>query len=105
MATKFIWTIPTTNVDGTAITAGEITGYRIGIRPATGTAGTYPTLVSVSDPAATSEPFSALATPMAPGNYAAAIMSVGPTNSAWSSEISFAVAAPAPNPPSGFGVA
>jgi hypothetical protein len=96
----FKWTDPTTNVDGTAVTTGEITGYTIGIRPSTGTVGTYPTLVNVSGASATS---AALPT-LAAGTYDAAIMSVGPINSAWSAEVSFTIAE-TPNPPSGFSVA
>ncbi len=103
--TKFTWTDPTTNVDGSAITTGEVTGYSIGVRPSTGTAGTYPVLTAVAGATATSEAYSALSSVLAPGNYAAAIQTVEPVNSAWSAEITFTIAAPVPSPPVNFGVA
>jgi hypothetical protein len=96
MSTTFNWAIPITNTDGTTITAGEITGFHIGTRQG-GVAGTYPTLTPVASPTATS----ATAT-FAPGTYNAAISTVGPVNSAFSSEITFTVAQPVPNPPTGF---
>ena len=99
---EFSWQPPTTNVDGSAIVAGEITGYQIGIRPSTGTVGTYPTLVSVSGPTTTAELLSALPTPLAAGSYNAAIQTVGPIDSAWSTEIAFTIAPPTPGPPTGF---
>ena len=94
--TTFTWVIPTKNTDGTTIAAGEITGYHIGTRQG-GTAGTYPTITPVIDPTATTatETF-------APGTYNAAIQTIGPANSAFSSEITFTVALPVPLPPSGF---
>ena len=36
------WTDPTTNTDGSPIASGEITGYQVGVRLASGQAGTYP---------------------------------------------------------------
>jgi hypothetical protein len=101
---KFTWTDPTVNTDGSAITAGEITGYQIGVRPSTGTAGTYPLLTAVAGATATSEAFTSLSTILAPGSYAAAIQAIGPSNSGWSSEITFSIAAPIPSPPSAFSV-
>ena len=106
MATPtFTWTDPTKNTDGTAITAGEVTGYQIGVRPSSGTPGTYPVLTSIAGSTATSEPLTSLSSVLAPGAYAAAIQAVGPVNSAWSAEISFTIAPPTPNPPTGFGLA
>lgn len=109
---QFTWVVPTTNTDGTAITDGEITGYTIGIRSlssAGSSAGTYPTLVPVSSPTATTETLAqvaaALGKPLAPDNYAAAIRSVGPVASDWTAEQDFTVDAPKPNPPSVFSVA
>jgi hypothetical protein len=98
----FSWTIPTLNTNGSAILAGEITGFSIGIRSSTGTAGTYPTLIAVASPTATTAPM--IATPLEPGAYAAAIQTVGPADSAWSAEVAFTITA-APQPPSAFGVA
>jgi len=103
--TKFTWVVPTTNTDGSAITAGELTGYDIGVRPASGTAGTYPIMTTVADPAATQEPIASLSAVLAPGDYAAAIRSDAATNSVWSSEVTFSITAPVPNPPSAFTVA
>jgi hypothetical protein len=98
--TKFSWTDPTVNTDGTAITAGEITGFQIGVRPSTGTAGTYPTLIPVSGATTTSAPVPTLAA----GTYAAAIMTIGPNDSAWSTEQTFTITE-VPTPPSGFSIA
>lgn len=103
--TKFTWVDPTKNTDGSAIAAGEITGYLIGIRPATGAAGTYPITAPVTGASATTELFTQLGTVLAPGDYAAGIQSVGPTNSAWSTEVTFTIQAPVPVPPTGFTVA
>lgn len=108
---SFSWTPATTNTDGSPIAAGEITGYLLGIRSATdpsSVAGTYPIAVPIGDPSATSEAVSAIGTVLKPDTYAAALESVGPTNSAWTPEITFTIAAPplpVPNPPSGFTVA
>jgi len=101
--TQFNWVVPTTNTDGTAIPAGEITGYTIGVGAAS---GKYTIMTSVSNPAATSEPIADLSATLAPGTYFAAIRAEstgGP--SAFSNEVSFAIAAPIPNPPTGFTVA
>jgi hypothetical protein len=62
--TKASWTDPTTNTDGSAIAAGEITGYLVGVRLASGVAGTYPYTATVA-PAQTSDLLSAL-TPALP---------------------------------------
>lgn len=101
--TKFNITDATTNVDGTPIAAGEVTGFQIGVRPASGTAGTYPMLTPVAA-TATTEPLASLSTLLVAGDYAAAIMSLGPVNSAWSKEVTFTLTPPVPNPP-GFGIA
>jgi hypothetical protein len=103
--TTFTWTDPTKNVDGTAISAGEITGYSIGVRPSTGTAGTYSIVTPVASATATSEALSSLSTILTPGSYAAAIQTIGPVNSAWSTEITFTIVAPTPSAPTGFGIA
>jgi hypothetical protein len=103
--TQFTWTDTTTNADGTPIVAGEVTGYTVGVRPATGTAGTYPITGSVTSPTATSELFTSLNTMLTPGSYAAAIRADGPVTSPWSAEITFTVAPEQPAAPSGFGVA
>ena len=91
------WVIPTTNVDGSAIAAGEITGFTIGIRPASGTAGTYPTTQAVPNAAATT---AAVSLNLPAGSYFVAVQADGPQNSAWSTEVPFTLA-PIPNPPTG----
>ena len=96
--TTFTWTDPTTNVDGSPIAAGEITGYEIGVRPSTGTVGTYPTRTPVTGGATVSEAFSAIAGTLQPGSYAAAVCALGAVNSAWSNEVTFTIAAPPPTP-------
>lgn len=100
--TQLTWADATTNLDTTPITAGEITGYQIGVRPSTGTAGTYPILTPVAA-TATTEPLANLSQVLLPGKYAAAIMSLGPVNSNWSTEYTFTLTAPQPNPPTNFG--
>lgn len=103
--TTITWTDPTTNVDGTPIAAGEITGYTIGVRLATGVAGTYPFSAAVADPAAVKGMISALSQILSPGSYMAAVQANGPVDSVWSAEAPFTIAAPQPNPPSGLKVA
>jgi hypothetical protein len=102
--TTFNWTDPTTNADGSAIVAGEITGYNLGLRVTTAAgsaAGTYTINVPVAGAAAASELLSAISPALAPGAYAAAIETVGPTDSAWSSEVAFTISPPTPSAPSG----
>lgn len=102
---KFSWTDASKNLDGSAIVAGEVTGFLIGIRQSSGTAGTYP----INSPAiaanAVSEAVALITPALQPGDYAASIKSVGPTNSDWSPEVTFTIALPIPNAPSGFTVA
>jgi hypothetical protein len=101
-ATQFNWVDPTLNTDGGPISPGEITGYQIGIRQG-GSAGTYPTTVSVASATATTELFSAITPALVSGTYEAAIRSVGPTDSAWSSEVTFTITG-VPTAPTGFSV-
>jgi hypothetical protein len=103
---KFTWTDPTLNTDGTAVTAGEITGYAIGIRNTATTgsvAGTYPTIVNV--PAAvTTFAINSISPPLTSGSFAAAIEAITAlTVSSWSTEVTFTLA-PTPDPPTGFTV-
>jgi len=104
--TGFTWVDPTTNTDGTPITAGEVTGYLIGIRSTSATgsvAGTYPITASIANPTATAELFTQLGTVLAFATpFAAAIKTVGSVSSAYGPETTFTLAAPTPNPPSGF---
>ena len=106
--TGFTWVDPTTNVDGTPIAAGEVTGYTIGIRSTTATgsvAGTYPIMAQVSGATATNELLTALGTVLKPDTYAAAIQTAGPVPSAFTAEVTFTIAPAQPSPPTGFTVA
>ena len=112
MATGWTWTLPTANTDGTPIASGEITGLVIGVRSTTlsgSVAGTYPITVPVSNPAATSETFAQAALSLAPDTYQSAInVLAGSTNSGYTAEspvTQFVIAAPVPNPCTGFTVA
>ncbi len=103
---NFTWADPTTNVDGSAIVAGEILGYTIGVRSTTAAgsvAGTYSKTVVIATPTATSEAVSALG--LVPDNYAAAIRTNSAINSSWSAEIAFTIVPPTPNAPTLFSVA
>lgn len=86
MTLSVSWNPPTKNADGSPLQGGEITGYEIGIGPS---AGNYSTIVPVADPAAAVKAIEALKLPM--GDYAAAIRTVGPADSAWSQPTFFKV--------------
>lgn len=103
--TKFTWTDPVTNVDGSPITPGEITGYDVGVRLASSAAGSYPIVTNVPGETAGSELLSALSTVLAPGTYSASIRASGPVPSAWANEVTFIIAPPQPSPPTNFSVA
>lgn len=104
MPTQISWTDATTNLDGSAIDPSEITAYTVGVRSTTvagSVAGTYPYTASAPS-TATSDLLSALSPVLPPDTYVAAVMSTGPTNSAWSIESSpftIAAALPVPNAP------
>ena len=112
--TEFDWTPSTANTDGTPLAMGEITGYEIGIRPASGIPGSYPLSVPIADPAATKEALTAayaagLAV-LKDGDYQSAIRTVGPVDSAFTAESdasAFSIATPLPVPqaPTGFTLA
>jgi len=107
--TQVSWQDPTTNVDGSPIATGEVTGYEVGVRDTTAAgsvAGTYPW--DIRAPAtATSELFSVL-TPSLPtgkllavsvrANTAGVDASGNPVNSAWANEATFTLPTPAPVP-------
>ena len=103
----FSWADPSTNVGGSPILPGEVTGYQLGVRAdGTGAAGTYAQTIAVTG--ATSSTLSASAVQaalnLASGDYWASIRTVGPTDSTWSAEVPFAVLG-VPNPPTGLSVA
>jgi len=109
--TAVSWTDPTTNTDGSAIAAGEITGYTVGVRSVTASgsvAGTYP--FTASAPASSTDELLGAITPtLPPDTYVAAVQSNSASNgnSAWSSESNaFTITAPtpAPNPPTNVSV-
>lgn len=97
-ATQISWTDPTTNTDGSAVASGEVTGYLVGVRLASGSAGVYPYTVSVA-PTSLSAPLSSLA-PTLPstGSFLAAVEALSANSSGWSVEAAFTLAA-TPNPP------
>jgi len=101
--TTISWTDPTTNVDGTPIAAGEITGYAVGVRSTTASgsaAGTYPYTASAPS-SSSSELLSALTPLLTAGTYVAAVQAVTAAgNSAWSAESSPFTITEIPNPPS-----
>lgn len=104
------WTDPTQNTDGSALTTGEVTGYRLGLRSLTaaGSAvGTYPITVVATGATAASEQLSAITPMLKPDQYAVAGQTMSTTNgdSAWSAEFEFEGVLPAPNPPSAVTVA
>jgi len=114
--TAFSWIEPTANEPPTAggtpppfDATAEVTGYLIGIRAIAGTSpGTYAIQSAVTGATTLTETLAAaVGGPLAPGNYAAAIQTVGPEDSPWSDEIFFdiVVPLPVPLPPSGFSAA
>ena len=84
--TSIDWEIPTTNVDGTPIAPGEITGYLIGIRkasdpqPAQDGTGTYPVSFLVTNPALTHEAFSVVGGNLPQDNYKITMQTLSTTN-------------------------
>jgi hypothetical protein len=105
--TTFTWVAPTTNTDGSAVVAGEISGYIVGVRPSgSGSAGNYANTVNATGANTLSALIANVSPPISTGSYAAAVRSVGPTNSGWSAEITFTLggSTSVPNPPSGLAV-
>lgn len=100
--TNFAWTDPTENTDGTAIAAGEVTGYQIGIGTA---AGTYTILCPAVAATAVAETLAATGEILVPNTYHVAVRAItASTQSAWSNDGTFTVASPIPNAPTGFTV-
>jgi hypothetical protein len=99
--TQVKWTDPTVNTDGTPITAGEVTGYAVGVRLATGTAGTY--AYTASAPATSTSELINLLAPMLPTGVSliAAVQTQSTQGaSAWSAESApFTLSAAPPSPP------
>lgn len=100
--TKFSWTDPTTNTDGSAVSAGEITGYTIGIGTVS---GTYTQLQPITPGTAVSEALSQVTPPLKAGTYFAAVRAESAGgSSAWSTEVQFTLVV-TPTAPTGFGIA
>ena len=100
---KVTWTLPTTNTDGSPITAGELTGFIVGLRSTTAAgsaAGTYPIQSPPTAPDAVTEALSAITANLKSDDYAVAVQTQsvdGP--SAWSAEVLFTGTLPVPMPP------
>lgn len=106
--TKVSWTPPTLNNDGSAISAGEITGYQLGYRKGVlgdAGAGVYTILPPADPPTATTDLISDIPGGLAAGTYCVAGMTLAAAgNSPWSAEVQFTIA-PVPLAPTGFTVA
>lgn len=87
----FVFTPSTQNTDSSPITAGEITGYQVGIRASNGTPGVYTIFLSIDDPNNASQLIADIQPPLNSGDYVAAVRSIGPVNSGWSNESAFTV--------------
>lgn len=110
--TKITYKLPTAYVGDAPLPVADIQSVDLGLRPASGTAGTYPlTATDVTFTAdaqgISTEPLAAFGM-LSPGSYVAA----GRTRtkaggvSTWSVESPpFTIEPPVPNPPSNFGVA
>ncbi len=100
---KVTWTLPTTNTDGSPITAGEVTGFIVGLRSTTATgsaAGTYPIQSPPTASDAVTEALSAITANLKSDSYAVAVQTQsvdGPSD--WSAEVLFTGVLPKPNPP------
>lgn len=103
--TTFNYKLPTQRVDGTAINASDIKQVNLGIRPKTGTAGTYPlqvidTTFTADAGGISHEPLAAFGM-LAVGDYIAAAQAVTKDGgvSDWSAESPvFTIEPVKPNP-------
>jgi len=102
-------TLPTQNVDGSAIASGELVDVQVGFGNAT---GNY-TLIADDTAFATQMqagvvtiPWASLNENLGNGTWfaAARVKTADGATSAWSNEASFIIAPPVPNPPTLFGV-
>jgi hypothetical protein len=98
-STKISWTDPTLNTDGTAIAAGEITSFAVGVRLATGTLGTY--AYTASAPASAVSELLTLLAPILPTGVSLVagvqVQSTANGNSGWTESSPFTLLA-TPNP-------
>lgn len=106
---RITWTDPPLNTDGSAVSAGEITGFNVGFRAvnaAGSTPGQYP-ITAGEAPSSTSAPLSGVQGLIPGTEYAAAVQAATANGvSAWSTpEFLFITAMPIPNPPTAVSVA
>jgi len=99
------WVDPVTNLDGSPIAPGEITGYTVGARVASAAPGVYPYSATVPS-TATSEPLSLLTPVLPTGVLLAAAVKANTAvgSSAWSNEATFTLPG-TPTPPISFKIA
>lgn len=103
-------TLPTQNTDGSPITSDEIVDVQVGF----GTSSGVYTLIADDRAFATQTqngittiPWASLNENLGNGTWFAAsrVVTKDGVNSAWSTEATFVIAPPVPNPPTGFSVA
>ncbi len=93
------WTVPTQHTDGTPLSAGEITSYNVGVRLASGTAGTY-AYTATASASATSELISQLSpTPPTGVPIVAGVQAVAAQGNSAYAESSPVTLLALPNPP------
>lgn len=105
--TQVNYKLPSTYDDGSPLLTSDIKQVNIGIRPKSGTAGTYPLMAVdvtfTADAQGVSHESLSVFGSLAPGDYIAAaetVMKAGGI-SVWSAESAvFTIAPPIPNPPS-----
>jgi hypothetical protein len=91
------WAAPTTNTDGTAVAAGEITAYRIYVDKTTVTPNVTPPTMSVSSTTLSA----AICAGLTPGTHTFQVSAVaGPNEGAATTPFSFALVTVTPSSPS-----
>ena len=109
--TQVNYKLPSTYDDGSPLLVTDIKQVNIGIRPKTGTPGTYPLMAvdvtfTADGQGVSHEPLTVFGS-LAPGDYVAAaetVMKAGGV-SVWSAESAvFTIAPPIPNPPTAVSV-
>jgi hypothetical protein len=110
MPTKVTLTLPTKNVDGSDITAGDLVDVQVGFGTAT---GNYTLIAddtafgSQTSAGVVTIPWASLNENLGFGTWFAAsrVKNAEGQTSAWSNEATFTIAAPIPAPPTSFTVA
>lgn len=90
VALSFFWTPPTQNIDGSALTPGEVTGYEVGLRTG-GSPGTYSIILAVDGPFTSADLIANIQPPLSPGTYFVAVRTAGSVSGQWSTESVFTV--------------